>query len=309
MAGKAQFPDEHSEEGEFVRQEDQFRRWISNNGEFPPEKGRYHLYISLACPWASRTLIVRNLKGLQDAIGVTVVDPIRDESGWAFRPERDPVEGFSYLSEAYKSSAPDYRGRVTVPVLWDKKTRLIVNNSEDDICRMLDQEFEAESKSKLDFFPAGIEAEHKELSAYIYHNINNGVYMAGFSTSQRAYEKNCRNVFAALDQIEKRLAKSRFLFGKQPVEADWRLFCTLVRFDPVYYLHFKCNIRRILDYPNLQGYLLDLYQFPGIADTVDFDHIKRHYYMTHDEINPTRLVPIGPEMNLLRPHGRERLES
>jgi putative glutathione S-transferase len=174
---------------------------------------------------------------------------------------------------------------------------------------MLDQEFEAESKSKLDFFPAGIEAEHKELSAYIYHNINNGVYMAGFSTSQRAYEKNCRNVFAALDQIEKRLAKSRFLFGKQPVEADWRLFCTLVRFDPVYYLHFKCNIRRILDYPNLQGYLLDLYQFPGIADTVDFDHIKRHYYMTHDEINPTRLVPIGPEMNLLRPHGRERLES
>jgi putative glutathione S-transferase len=309
MAGKAQFPDEHSEEGEFVRQEDQFRRWISKNGEFPAEKGRYHLYISLACPWASRTLIVRNLKGLQDAIGVTVVDPIRDESGWAFRPDRDPVEGFSYLSEAYKASDPDYEGRVTVPVLWDKETRQIVNNSEDDICRMLDQEFEAESKSKLEFFPAGIEAEHKELSAYIYHNINNGVYMAGFSTSQRAYEKNCRNVFAALDQIEKRLAKSRFLFGKQPVEADWRLFCTLVRFDPVYYLHFKCNIRRILDYPNLQGYLLDLYQFPGIADTVDFDHIKRHYYMTHDEINPTRLVPIGPEMNLLRPHGRERLES
>jgi putative glutathione S-transferase len=309
MEGKAQFPDEQAESGEFVRQEDAFRKWISKESEFPPETGRYHLYISLACPWASRTLIVRNLKGLQDAIGVTVVDPIRDELGWAFRLEPDPINGFQYLSEAYRASDRSYRGRVTVPVLWDKKTKQIVNNSEDDICRMFNDGFGELARSLIDLFPKPIEAEHTKVSEFIYNQVNNGVYKAGFSTSQKAYEQACRALFTALDELEKRLATQRYLFGNNFAEADWRLFCTLIRFDPVYYVHFKCNIRRIVDYPNLQGYLLDLYQHPGISDTVNFDHIKRHYYQTHDEINPSRIVPIGPEMDLSRPHGREKLQS
>jgi putative glutathione S-transferase len=309
MEAKPQFPDEQSDEGEFVRQEDQFRDWISNDGStpYPAVAGRYHLYISLACPWASRSLIVRNLRGLQETIGVTVVDPIRDNRGWAFRDgpghTKDPINGFKFLREAYVASDPAYRGRVTVPVLWDKETNRIVNSSEDDICRMFNHAFK--SASQIDLFPKEIEPEHKKLSQFIYDNINNGVYKAGFANTQRAYEKNCRALFAALDELEQRLATRRYLFGNNFVEADWRLFCTLVRFDAVYHGHFKCNVRRIVDYPNLDGYLRDLYQQEGIAQTVNFDHIKRHYYMTHDDINPTRIVPIGPELDLDRPQGRE----
>jgi glutathionyl-hydroquinone reductase len=313
MAPKPQFPEEQSAEGEFERQEDAFREWVSADGStpYPAVAGRYHLYVSLACPWASRTLIVRNLKGLEHAIGLTVVDPIRDERGWAFRDgpgySTDPVNGFALLSEAYLATDPSFDGRVTVPVLWDKRTRRIVNNSEDDICRMFNDAFATLDRREVDFFPKDIEPEHAELAAFIYDHVNNGVYKAGFATGQKPYERACRALFAALDQLEARLGTRRYLFGPRIVEADWRLFCTLIRFDPVYHGHFKCNVRRILDYPNLQGYLLDLYQQPGIAETVNLDHIKRHYYVTHDDINPTRIVPIGPALDLNRPHGRERL--
>ena len=319
---KAQFPTEQTESGEFQRQEDAFREWISNDGSttYPSAAGRYHLYVSLACPWASRTVIFRKLKGLEEAIGMTIVDPIRDDEGWAFRDpsgkippgapfeSTDPVNGFQFLSESYKTTDPDFDERVTVPVLWDKETKRIVNNCEDDICRMLNNVFnDFAIHSDLDFFPKDVEAEHVKLSNFIYENVNNGVYRAGFATRQRPYERACRKVFEALDELEERLSKSRYLLGDRIVEADWRLFCTLVRFDVVYHGHFKCNLRRIIDYRNLQGYLMDLYQHPGVADTVSFDHIKRHYYITHTQINPTRIVPIGPALDLEKPHHRERL--
>jgi putative glutathione S-transferase len=313
MAAESQFPEETSDEGEFTRQEDAFREWVSNDGSTPyaAEAGRYHLYVSLACPWAHRSLIVRNLKGLQSAIGVTVVDPVRDERGWAFRDgpghTRDPINGFAFLSEAYHATKPEYRGRVTVPVLWDTHTRRIVNNSEDDLCRMFDGVFAKLGQSRTELFPMAIEAEHASLAQKIYEEINNGVYRAGFATQQSAYERACRSLFAALDVQEARLSSRRFLFGDHPVEADWRMFCTLVRFDAVYHGHFKCNLRRIVDYPNLQGYLCDLYQQPGIAETVNLDHIKRHYYVTHGEINPTRIVPLGPIIDFTQAHGREKL--
>ena len=319
---KAQFVTETSESGEFVRQEDAFREWISADGAtpYPAIAGWYHLYISLACPWASRTLIVRNLKGLEEAIGLTIVDPVRDENGWAFRDpsgkiepgapfeSTDPVNQFHYLREAYAATDPNFDERVTVPVLWDKQKGKIVNNCEDDICRMFNDVFNSVAKNKqVDLFPKDIEAEHNQLSDYIYENVNNGVYRAGFATRQRAYERGCRRVFDALDQLESRLSTSRYLFGHRIVEADWRLFCTLVRFDAVYHGHFKCNIRRIVDYPNLQGYLMDLYQQPGITQTVNFDHIKRHYYITHHEINPNGIVPLGPTLDLTKPHGRAKM--
>jgi putative glutathione S-transferase len=310
MSTKAQFPEEQSGEGEFERQADAFRDLVTADGSspYPAVAGRYHLYISLACPWASRTLIVRNLKGLQDAVGVTVVDPIRDDRGWAFRDgpgySHDPVNGFAFLSEAYAATDRNFDRRVTVPVLWDKQTRRIVNNSEDDICRMFNDVFNAFGSREVDFFPKDIEAEHARLATFLYENVNNGVYKAGFASSQRAYEKACRALFAALDELEARLAACRFLFGARLVEADWRLFCTLVRFDAVYHGHFKCNVRRIVDYENLQGYLMDLYQQPGIAEIVNLDHIKRHYYFTHDDINPSRIVPIGPALDLSGPHRR-----
>jgi putative glutathione S-transferase len=316
---KAQFVSETSEAGEFVRQQDIFREWISADGStpYPAAAGRYHLYVSLACPWASRTLILRNLKGLQNAIGLTVVDPIRDDKGWALRDpsgkispgqpfeSTDPINGFHYLSEAYAATDPDFHERVTVPVLWDSNTRKIINNCEDDICRMFNDAFdEFASNKQLDLFPDDIEKEHAELADSIYENVNNGVYRAGFATRQQPYERACRRLFDTLDQLEGRLSRSRYLFGERIVEADWRLFCTLVRFDAVYYGHFKCNLRRILDYPNLQGYLMDLYQQPGIAEEVNFDHIKRHYYVTHTGINPTGIVPLGPELDLTSPHRR-----
>jgi putative glutathione S-transferase len=309
---KSQFPDEQTTSGEFERQEDAFRQWITNDGSspFPVAPGRYHLYVSLACPWASRTLIVRKLKQLEEAIGMTVVDPIRDERGWAFHDgpgySKDPVNGFQFLSEAYHATDSAYSGRVTVPVLWDKKTRTIVNNSEDDICRMFNDAFKPLGDASVELFPADIAADQEQLSQSVYEQINNGVYRAGFATGQKAYERAARTLFAALDQLEQRLAR-RYLFGSRIVETDWRLFCTLVRFDAVYYGHFKCNLRRIVDYPNLDGYLRDLYQQPGIRETVNFDHIKRHYYITHDDINPTRIVPLGPVLDLDRPHGREHL--
>ena len=316
---RAQFVSETSETGEFQRQEDAFREWISNDGStaYPAAAGRYHLYVSLACPWASRTVILRKLKGLEEAIGMTIVDPIRDEKGWAFRnpsgkwpPDQsfgstDPINDFHYLSEAYAATDSKFKERVTVPVLWDKETKKIVNNCEDDICPMFNSVFNDFAKSKdVDLFPRDIETEQAKLSEFIYDNINNGVYKAGFATRQRAYEASCQKLFEALDEMEKRLSKSRYLFGKRIVETDWRLFCTLIRFDVVYHGHFKCNLRRIIDYPNLQGYMLDLYQQPGIAETVNFDHIKRHYYMTHERINPTRIVPLGPLVDLAQPHGR-----
>jgi len=309
----SQFPDEQSADGEFERQDDAFRDWVSTDGStlYAVEPDRYHLYVCLACPWASRTLIVRNLLGLEKVVSVSMIDPIRDEQGWAFREgpgySRDPINNFSFLSEAYLATKPDFKGRVTVPVLWDKKTHRIVNNSEDDICPMFQDVFASLGNGKIDLFPKDIRVEQEKLSAVIYDKINNGVYKSGFASSQKSYETACRELFAALDEMEERLGKSRYLFGNRIVESDWRLFCTLIRFDVVYHGHFKCNVRRITDYSNLQGYLLDLYQQPGIAATVNFDHIKRHYYFTHDDINPTRIVPIGPAMDLTKLHGRERL--
>src|SRR5579883_2301500 len=296
----AQFPDEQSPSGEFKRQEDEFRSWVMADSPSPykAESGRYHLYISLACPWASRTYIALKLMGLDSKIGVSVVDPIRDERGWAFRQGPgcglDPVSGFSFLSEAYEASKPGYKGRVTVPVLWDKITRRIVNNSEDDICRMFNDAFAALASREPNLFPPDLAREQAALSEYVYHHVNNGVYRAGFATRQEVYERACRDVFAALDTLESRLAAQRFLFGDRIVETDWRLFCTLVRFDAVYHGHFKCNLRPIASYPNLHRYLLDLYRQPGIAETVNLDHIKRHYYVTHTAINPTQIVPLGP---------------
>jgi len=306
---KGQFPEEQDAGGEFQRQDDAFREWVTPDGPYQPEPGRYHLYISLACPWASRTLIVRNLNGLQEAVGMTVLDPIRDERGWAFRDgpgySRDPVNGFSFLSQAYVATNPTFAGRVTVPVLWDKQTQRIVNNSEDDICRMFSGVFRPLGKGTADLFPSDFAEEQRKLSAFVYDHINNGVYKAGFATSQRVYERAVKALFGALDLMEQRLSERRYLFGRCIVETDWRLFCTLIRFDAVYYGHFKCNLRRIVDYPNLDGYLRDLYQIPSIAETVNFDHIKRHYYMTHDEINPSRIVPLGPILDLQKPPGRE----
>ena len=307
MKPKAQFPDEESEEGEFQRQGDAFRTWVSDDKSSPHRaaQGRYHLYVSLACPWASRTVIVRKVKRLEDAIGMTVADPIRDERGWAFREgpgySSDPVNGFRFLREAYVATDPNFNGRVTVPVLWDKEAGRIVNNSEDDICRMFNSVFNRFGDASVDLFPAEIAREQDELSQLIYDNVNNGVYKAGFAMTQKSYEKAARVLFQALDQLEGRLTDRRYLFGDRIVEADWRLFCTLIRFDAVYHGHFKCNLRRIVDYPNLDGYMRELYQLPGIAETVNLDHIKRHYYVTHDDINPTRIVPIGPLLDLNRP--------
>lgn len=290
--------------GSFQRQEDAFRNWVRRDGSTPfsPQEGRYHLYISLACPWAHRTLIVRKLKQLDSVVSCSVVDPIRtEEEGWAFRDgpgySRDPINGFSFLKEAYLVSDSRFRGRWTVPVLWDRQTRRIVNNSEDDICRMFNDEFPQVSPSP-DLFPADLRHEQAELSRTIYETVNNGVYAAGFATRQSAYEKAAQALFACLDALEQRLADRRYLFGERFVETDWRLFCTLVRFDAVYHGHFKCNLRRIVDYPHLQRYLKDLYDVLGIAETVNFDHIKRHYYVTHADINPTQIVPIGPALDL-----------
>ena len=310
MAGTAQFPDEQTDQGAFTRQADTFQQWVTEDGKsgYPAAAKRYHLYVSWACPWAHRTIIVRKLKRLENVIGMTVVDPIRDERGWAFHEgsghSTDPINGFQFLSEAYRATDPAYRGRVTVPVLWDTQSKRIVSNSDDDLMRMFNSAFNRFTDSKLDLYPEALRKDIDELNSFIYENVNDGVYRAGFSTSQRVYEKAVRRLFDALDQLEARLKTQRYLFGAQFVETDWRLFVTLVRFDAVYHGHFKCNLRRIADYPNLFGYLKDLYQTDGIAETVNFDHIKRHYYVTHDDINPTRIVPLGPDQDLTSPHNR-----
>ena len=312
MAGRAQFPDEQTDEGAFKRQADAFHGWVTEDGSsgYQAAAKRYHLYVSWACPWAHRTIIVRKLKKLDAVIGMTVADPIRDDRGWAFREgpghSPDPVNGFQFLSEAYRATDPAYRGRVTVPVLWDTVTKRIVSNSDDNLMRMFNSAFNRFTDSALDLYPEALRKDIDELNAFIYENVNDGVYRAGFATSQAVYEKAVRRLFDALDQLEARLTTRRYLFGRQFVETDWRLFVTLVRFDAVYHGHFKCNIRRIADYPSLFGYLKDLYQTDGIADTVNFDHIKRHYYVTHNDINPTRIVPLGPDQDLRAPHGRER---
>lgn len=299
-------------EGEFKRQEDHFKNWVTRDGAsgYKAEPGRYHLYVSLACPWAHRTVIVRRLKKLEEVIGMSVVDPIRDDdSGWAFRDgpghAPDAVNGFAFLVEAYRASEPGYTARVTVPVLWDKEEKCIVSNDDDDILRMFNSEFNDYTDSTLDLYPEALREEIDAVNALVYPDVNNGVYRSGFATTQAAYEHAVGRLFAALDQLEERLGRQRYLVGDQLTEADWRLFPTLVRFDAVYYVHFKCNVRRIVDYLNLWGYLRELYQYPGVADTVNFDHIKRHYYYTHDDINPFRIVPVGPELDFSGPHGRD----
>lgn len=302
---QAQFPNEVVD-GAFVRQEDAFREWVSQ-----PEAGRYHLYVSYACPWAHRTIIARRLLGLEGVVGMTAVNPIRDERGWAFGEgpgfSHDPINGFTFLAEAYRATDPTYNARVTVPVLWDTREKRVVNNSEEDIMRMFETTFKPLGRGGPDLYPVEHREEIDELNALIYETVNDGVYRAGFAITQSAYEAAVRALFATLDRLDERLASRRYLFGPEPLETDWRLFVTLVRFDAVYYSHFKCNLRRITDYANLSGYLRDLYQIPGIAATVNFDHIKRHYYYTHDDINPTRIVPLGPLLDLDAPHGRERL--
>ncbi len=300
--------------GRFQRQTSSFRDWVTSDGssEYPAEAGRYHLYVSHACPWAHRTVIVRELKGLQDAIGLSIADPIRDERGWRFTGEPgttlDEVNGWSYLSEGYLATDPNFDARVTVPVLWDTVSGRIVNNESADIIVMLNGAFdELASRPGLDLYPRALRDEIDAINETVYENVNNGVYRAGFASTQEAYEEAVRPLFATLDELDERLAARRFLLGDRQTLADWRLFTTLVRFDSVYVGHFKCNLRRIADYPNLSGYLRDLYATPGVAETVDFDQIKRHYHLTHGDINPSRIVPAGPVLDLRAPHGRERL--
>ncbi|MBT7944543.1 MAG: glutathione S-transferase family protein [Candidatus Marinimicrobia bacterium] len=289
--------------GEFVRQASIFRNWVTASGEsgYLAEPDRYHLYVSLACPWAHRTVIFRKLKKLDDVISLSLVDPIRDHRGWRFMGSEgefpDEINGFSFLSEAYLKSDPSFDGRVTVAALWDKKTQRIVNNESSEIIRMLNTEFNAFTESTMDYYPEELRVEIDEINAFVYANINNGVYRAGFATTQTAYEKAFTTLFLALDNLEERLSGQSYLVGNQITEADWRLFTTLVRFDPVYYGHFKCNQKRLVDYPHLWRYTRNLYQVPGVADTVNMDHIKRHYYETHASLNPTGIVPKGPEID------------
>jgi len=302
--------------GGFVRSESRFRNWItpdgapgpSGEGGFAAEPGRYHLYVSRACPWAHRTLIFRALKGLEDAISVSVTHWLMAEDGWTFEPGpgvvSDTVNGARYMHEIYTQADPRYFGRVTVPVLWDKRRRTIVSNESADIIRMLNSAFDGVGALAGDYYPEDQRAEIDALNTRIYDTVNNGVYKAGFATTQAAYEEAVRPLFGTLDWLEERLSRQRFLCGERQTEADWRLFTTLVRFDPVYVGHFKCNIRRLVDYPNLWSYTRELYQVSGIRETVDFGHIKGHYYESHGTINPTRVVPLGPVIDFEAPPGR-----
>jgi putative glutathione S-transferase len=305
---------ERGDRGRFARQTSKFRDWVTSDGTsgFEAEAGRYHLYVSLACPWAHRTVILRELKGLHDAIGMSIVDPIRDERGWAFTEApgttADQVNGWTYLSEGYLATDPGFDARITVPVLWDTKSERIVNNESADIVVMLNSAFDDfATNPQLDLYPAALRDEIDAINATVYGNVNNGVYRAGFASTQEAYEEAVFPLFDTLDELEARLTDRRYLLGDEPTLADWRLFTTLLRFDPVYVGHFKCNLRRIADYPSLSGYLRDLYQTPGVAGTVDLDQIKRHYYMTHAGINPSGIVPAGPVLDLDAPHGRAHL--
>jgi putative glutathione S-transferase len=302
---------ESADDGSFRRQESQFRRWVSDEpgGEFPVAGGRYHLYVARACPWAHRTIIARRLMGLEEAIGVSFVDPVRDERGWAFTGGEyiDPVNGFSFLSEAYTASDPSYDARVTVQVLWDRESGVVVSNESADILRMLGTVFTPLAAHPIDLYPSPLRDEIEALNDRIYDNVNNAVYKAGFSRRQEVYEAEVRALFALLDELDARLAGSRFLFGPEPVETDWRLFTTLVRFDAVYQIHFKCSLRKLIEYKHLWPYARDLYQWPGVAETVSFDEIRRHYYLTHPMINPSRLVAVAPAVGFDEPAGRGSL--
>ena len=316
MSATAQFPAETSADGAFVRQRYTIRDRVTADGSsgFQAEPGRYHLYVSLACPWAHRAVIVRRLLGLEDVVSMSVVDPVRDERGWAFREGPghgpDPVCAFQFLSEAYLRTDPSYTGRYTVPCLWDRKTGRLVTNNYPDITIDFETQFTAFHKPGApDLYPEALRPAIDEVNALVYADVNNGVYKAGFATSQAAYDAAVRALFARLDWIEARLATQRYLVGGQLTEADVRLFTTLARFDAVYVGHFKCNLRRLVDYPNLWGYARDLYQRPGFGETVNFDHIKRHYYMTHEQLNPSRIVPAGPLMEWTAPHDRARLPA
>jgi putative glutathione S-transferase len=302
----------------FTRAETQFRNWVTpdglpgptGEGGFKAEAGRYHLYVSLACPWAHRTLIFRKLKKLTETIGVSVVAPHLLQEGWEFNETwPDHLYGRKRLYELYVAAKPSYTGRVNVPVLWDKERETIVSNESADIIRMLNSAFDAFGDPSLDFYPEPLRLEIDALNAVIYENVNDGVYKAGFAPSQEAYEEAFRALFNTLDELDARLDNQRFLLGDPLTEADWRLFTTLIRFDAVYYVHFKCNRRRIVDYPNLSGYLRDLFQMPGVKETVDIEHIKQHYYYSHDHINPTRIVPLGPLMIIDAPHDRDRFRG
>jgi len=309
----AQWYDTEANDGEFVREDAGFRDWIENRDDarFPPESGRYHLYVSYACPWAHRTLIFRKLKQLEEHIEVSVVDPEMLDEGWTFSHRfdinRDPLHGATRMYELYQRANPDYTGRVTVPVLWDKRNATIVSNESAEIIRMFNSAFNGLTGNTRDFYPEPLREEIDAVNGFVYENINNGVYRCGFATSQHAYEKAYTCLFAALDEIEARLDCHRYLVSNFLTEADWRLFTTLVRFDAVYVGHFKCNQQRIVDYPNLSNYLRELYQMQGVAETVHIDHIKTHYYYSHDMINPTRIIPCGPDLALEQPHDRERL--
>ena len=291
--------------GEFVRRDSTFRSWITADGSsgFPAEPGRYHLYVSLACPWAHRTVIFRMLKRLEHIVSLSVVEPVMPEQGWMFgsaaNGTADSVNGFEYLHQVYTSADSSYTGRVTVPVLWDKSTRTIVNNESAEVIRMLDSAFNAYTDVKTDYYPQSLRAKIDEINTLVYARINNGVYRCGFAGSQAAYERAFDALFSALDRVEEMLADSRYLAGETLTEADWRLFTTLVRFDAVYYVHFKCNLRRIAQYPNLSRLLSELYRVPGIAATVNMDHIKRHYYLSHKHLNPSGIVPKGPALEFL----------
>lgn len=314
------FEKEH-EDGAFKRMDSTFRNWVTVDGQagpsgvagFKAEAGRYHLYVSYACPWAHRTLIVRHLKKLQEVVSVSVVDPRMSEQGWSFNhypgASEDQVNGANYLYENYLKAQPDFSGIVTVPVLWDKQQQTIVNNESSEIIRMLNSAFNQWGDASVDLYPQALRDEINTINEQVYHGINNGVYKCGFATSQQAYEEAFDNLFAALDEINERLTSQRYLAGNQVTEADWRLFVTLLRFDAVYYSLFKCNKQHIADYPALSNYLRELYQWPGIAQTVNMDHIKTHYYYSLDQLNPGRIVPKGPGFDLTRAHDREQLEE
>jgi len=305
--------------GEFLRSESGFRNWItadgrpgsSGEGGFAAEPGRYHLYVSYACPWAHRTLIFRTLKGLEDLISVSVVHPLMPKESWVFGEypgaTPDHINGLSYLYELYEKADPNHNSTVTVPVLWDIQQQTIVNNESSEIIRMLNSAFDKLVDSTTDFYPQALRKEIDAINSPIYDTVNNGVYRAGFATTQTAYESAFDKLFATLDELEAKLASQRYLVGSQITEADWRLFTTLVRFDAVYYGHFKCNKKQLMDYPNLWAYTRELYQIPGIAATVNMDHIKFHYYASHTSVNPTGIVPKGPDIDFLLAHGRENL--
>lgn len=307
---KDEWYDTKSTGGRFIRKDSQFRNWITPDGSagptgeagFKAEPNRYHLYVSLACPWACRTLIMRSIKGLEDMISISVVNPLMVEHGWTFDPEdgviADPVLNADYMHQIYTHVEPNYSGRVTVPVLYDLKQDKIVNNESSEILRMLNAAFDGIGAKEGDYSPANLMADIDEINEMVYHSINNGVYKAGFATAQDVYEEEVDKLFVALDQVEELLGKQAYLVGDKITEADWRLFTTLIRFDPVYYGHFKCNLKHVYEYPNIWRYTKELYHFPGVADTVDFRHIKEHYYRSHKTINPTGVVPKGPILDL-----------